>query len=584
MHGLYRRLRCWAALAKRRVMGPVPWVSRAPAPRTDGSPPTVLVSVCENDINRGGYRYNGGIKLLNLWVQALRRHGYDAYMVTHDGQYQPWLIEHQPHVSLEQVKNWKLEGRPLRYMTGWVPARAFIELADSLYFLDAEMTYTCSVHLRGMKKLLKTKIRRVTTHSRTQQAWYMAALGVRPDFIPIWSDEAYWSPRPEVREPGLVGYMNEGPHTEKDIEAVAGWCKEAGVNASFLRISGDEAAVLEAMRRCDVYLGMNPGKHPLWGEGSPLTQQEAMHAGCVVIAYDVFGNREYLLDGYSGFLAPRGESGALAGHLIRVMRDQDLKERIRRNSTILASQAFTSTTRWPAVRNFLELPILDGGDCAPVRSGIVTEAPGACAPTRSQLETALGSTAYIHDSEIPVLCAYAAGCSGNVVEIGSAFGASATLILANVPSSAKVHSVDPFVPDSMSHGIHASESICRANVQRALRMLGRGAALDVWQLHAMASREAVAAWRGPVELLYLDGDHHYEAVREDLELWLPFVVPGGLILLHDSRRFPGEPCNRFVRGWHGPTRLAEELGARADLRLVDEAYSMTVWCKLKAAE
>lgn len=582
MLGVYQHLRHWAGLAKRRVLNPGPWSSRVPTPRADEPSPIVVISSCESVANTGDATYNGGVKLYNLWVKLLRQHGYESYVVTYDGRYQPWLIEHQPHVSLQQVKEWKQQGRPLRFMTGWILARAFIELADSLYFFDAEMKYTCGAHLPSMKALMRTKIRSLATHSRTQQAWYMATFGTSVHYIPEWSDEEYWFCKPEACEPGLVGYMNEGEHTEKDLQAIADWCREAGIEVRFIPISGDEAVVLETMRRCDVYLGMNAGKHPLWGEGCPRAQQEAMHAGCVVIAYDVSGNREYLIDGYSGLLASKGRAGALAGHLIRIMRDPEYKARLRQNSSALASQVFTSATRWPAVRDFLELPELYSAGDNETRSGIVTRTPGVYVPSRTQLEGALGAAAYIHPTEIPLLCAYAAQSCGTIVEIGAAFGASATLLLANAPALIKVHSVDSFVPDSMSHGLHSTEAICRANVKRALQAVGREQALTRWCLHAVTSHGAAASWHEPIQMLYLDGDHHYESVRSDLETWLPFVELGGYVLIHDSRRVSDAPGDRFARGWYGPTRLAKELTLRQDLQLVDEAFSLTVWRKREA--
>jgi len=281
--------------------------------------------------------------------------GYEGYMVTYSGDYRPWLIEHQPHVSIEEVKRWKTEGRPLIFLTGWIPSKAFINLADEIYFYDAELKYTCSEHFGRLKKLLKNKIRRVSTHSRTQQAWYMATFGLHVDLIPVWSDEAYWYERPECREEGLVGYMNEGYETRKEVEQIAGWCREAGIQAKFLEISGDESEVIKAMQRCDIYLGMNPGKHPLWGEGSPVTQQEAMHAGCVLIAYDVYGNREYLIDGYTGLLARRNQPRDMAVHLVRLSKDSVMKEKIRKTSCDFMRRVFTAESRWSLVREFLEL-------------------------------------------------------------------------------------------------------------------------------------------------------------------------------------------------------------------------------------
>lgn len=33
--------------------------------------------------------------------------------------------------------------------------------------------------------------------------------------------------------------------------------------------------------------------------------------------------------------------------------------------------------------------------------------------------------------------------------------------------------------------------------------------------------------------VYIDGDHHYDAVRADLEAWWPYLTPGGILAGHD---------------------------------------------------
>ncbi len=37
----------------------------------------------------------------------------------------------------------------------------------------------------------------------------------------------------------------------------------------------------------------------------------------------------------------------------------------------------------------------------------------------------------------------------------------------------------------------------------------------------------------PVDFLFLDGDHRYEAVKRDFDLYVPLVRPGGIVALHD---------------------------------------------------
>jgi Methyltransferase domain len=55
----------------------------------------------------------------------------------------------------------------------------------------------------------------------------------------------------------------------------------------------------------------------------------------------------------------------------------------------------------------------------------------------------------------------------------------------------------------------------------------------------MTSKEAAREWRQPIRLLWIDGDHRYESVKQDFLLWEPFVVNGGIIAMHDTIRKQG---------------------------------------------
>lgn len=45
----------------------------------------------------------------------------------------------------------------------------------------------------------------------------------------------------------------------------------------------------------------------------------------------------------------------------------------------------------------------------------------------------------------------------------------------------------------------------------------------------------------PIDFLFIDGDHSYQAVQADIQVWLPKVKVGGLVGFHDYREdfFPG---------------------------------------------
>jgi len=53
------------------------------------------------------------------------------------------------------------------------------------------------------------------------------------------------------------------------------------------------------------------------------------------------------------------------------------------------------------------------------------------------------------------------------------------------------------------------------------------------------SEEASKDFNKPVGLIFIDGDHSYEAVKIDFEKWHPKVVDGGVIAFHDSIKYEG---------------------------------------------
>lgn len=58
---------------------------------------------------------------------------------------------------------------------------------------------------------------------------------------------------------------------------------------------------------------------------------------------------------------------------------------------------------------------------------------------------------------------------------------------------------------------------------------------------AAATLEAARWWTQPIDYLYVDADHSYEAVLADLRAWVPHVKPNGLIVGddYDHPHFPG---------------------------------------------
>jgi len=80
----------------------------------------------------------------------------------------------------------------------------------------------------------------------------------------------------------------------------------------------------------------------------------------------------------------------------------------------------------------------------------------------------------------------------------------------------------------------------------------------------------------PVDFLFLDGDHRYESVRRDFELYEPLVRPGGIIALHDISSKTTHDTEGTAAFWAElkQTNAVEEL-------IADGApgYGIGVYCK-----
>lgn len=81
--------------------------------------------------------------------------------------------------------------------------------------------------------------------------------------------------------------------------------------------------------------------------------------------------------------------------------------------------------------------------------------------------------------------------------------------------------------------------------------------------HSAQTRTAVERHfrNQPLDLLFIDGDHAYESVRTDYELYAPLVRPGGLIAFHDIVDGPATSVGGVPLFWRE---------IRSDLRSVSE--------------
>jgi predicted O-methyltransferase YrrM len=135
---------------------------------------------------------------------------------------------------------------------------------------------------------------------------------------------------------------------------------------------------------------------------------------------------------------------------------------------------------------------------------------------------------------------------GAIVEIGSWKGRSTTWLASGARLAGhRVYAIDPHC--------RSREYPSAETLDEFLGNLARNGLADIVEPLVMTSEAAAAHIEGPVELLFIDGDHSYEAVRRDAELWLPRLIEGGTVMFHDVA----------TAAYSGPRRIVREMVCRS---------------------
>jgi predicted O-methyltransferase YrrM len=92
--------------------------------------------------------------------------------------------------------------------------------------------------------------------------------------------------------------------------------------------------------------------------------------------------------------------------------------------------------------------------------------------------------------------------------------------------------VDPFPPGRLRF------SYDRRIARREVSQIGNGQVHWLRQTGVESARAPILKSLGGVDFVFIDANHSYEGLRGDWEGWSPWVVPGGILALHDSCSSP----------------------------------------------
>lgn len=153
------------------------------------------------------------------------------------------------------------------------------------------------------------------------------------------------------------------------------------------------------------------------------------------------------------------------------------------------------------------------------------------------------------------------------IEIGVLDGDCSRHLL-GILDNIRLLGIDPLIPDSMEASMIGSIEKIRTNTEQF------GERFHFWNDYSQNVVDSIE--NNSLHFIFIDGDHTYEAVKRDYELYYPKVKKGGMMFFHDSR------MNRGGANFHvGSSKFVDELIANYgnNLILVGEAFSLTCFIK-----
>ncbi len=153
-----------------------------------------------------------------------------------------------------------------------------------------------------------------------------------------------------VPEPFRLALVGDGP----DRGAIEAAIRELGLSER-VELPGVSDRVAELLAQAQIAALVSRQ------EGFPLVVLEAMRAGLPVVASDVGGVREAVVDGVTGLLVARGDVGGLASALRRLIADPTLRRELGRAGRRAYEERFTAARMVAETEAVYRELLLEGG-------------------------------------------------------------------------------------------------------------------------------------------------------------------------------------------------------------------------------
>ncbi|MGN6214153.1 class I SAM-dependent methyltransferase [Parafilimonas sp.] len=151
-----------------------------------------------------------------------------------------------------------------------------------------------------------------------------------------------------------------------------------------------------------------------------------------------------------------------------------------------------------------------------------------------------------------------------IAEIGVYEGFNTSQFALHSPSDALVYAIDPFLKGSLkiSYGkIIAINHWKKKDINHKIKIMHGYS----WHVDRLINEA--------LDFIFIDGDHSYEGVTKDFELYNEKLSENGIIVFHDARIFP----NGWTKPDWGPVQLIEKkIRGDKSWKIIEEVDSTVI--------
>jgi len=128
---------------------------------------------------------------------------------------------------------------------------------------------------------------------------------------------------------------------------------------------------------------------------------------------------------------------------------------------------------------------------------------------------------------------------GAILEIGGGFGGSMlTMFFALKNKKCKLITIDPFEPYTETRGGRTRKGVCEGNEDMFVSLMRKhNVPVQLLKLDSNAATSKIED--NSCDLIFIDSNHSYQYVSDDLKNYWPKLRPGGELIGHDyNTKFP----------------------------------------------